>query len=147
MLIRNPAKPSTAIGTFDSRDLNAYLLTVIGLLSPDEAHEHDFMVLAQKARQGKAVPLRDLQELGRREPLTFLPENANLMKAVETFGKGMHRVIVVKENSQDVVGVLSQSRLVRFLWENGRSFPAIDQLYPYQLRDLRIGSQNVVSIK
>ena len=59
----------------------------------------------------------------------------------------MHRIVVVKENSSEVIGILSQSRLVKFLWENGRSFPVIDQLYPQYLKDLRIGSQQVMSIK
>lgn len=69
------------------------------------------------------------------------------MKAVETFGRGVHRIVVVKDKTQEVVGILSQSKLVRFLWENGRSFPVIDQLYPQYLRDLKIGSNQVVAMK
>lgn len=85
--------------------------------------------------------------MAQREPLTLLPETANLLKAVETFGTGIHRILVVREGTQDVIGVVSQTKLVRFLWENGRSFPVIDQLYPQYLRDLKIGSNQVVSIK
>ena len=69
------------------------------------------------------------------------------MKAVETFGRGVHRIVIVKENTTEVVGLLSQSKLVRWLWENGRSFPVIDQLFPQHLRDLKIGSNQVVAIK
>jgi len=35
---------------------------------------------------------------------------------------------------------------VTFFWEHGRSFPAIDQLYPHNLRELNIGSGDVISI-
>lgn len=149
LLLRDPSdfSESAVIGTFDYTDLNAYLLTVIGLAHPDEAHEQDFLELARKAREGKSISLKDVRELGRKEPLTFLSENADLMKAIETFGKGVHRALIVKEGTEDVIGVLSQSRLVKFLWENGRSFAAIDQLYPLYIRDLKIGSNSVVAIK
>jgi CBS domain-containing protein len=76
-----------------------------------------------------------------------LPASANVMKAVEVFGGGVHRVVVVDEkDDQKVVGIFSQFRLVKFLWENGRSFPIIEELYPQSLRDLRIGSHEVISI-
>jgi hypothetical protein len=34
-----------------------------------------------------------------------------------------------------------------FLWENVRSFPIIEELYPKALRELVIGSHEVISIK
>lgn len=119
----------------------------MGLAQPDEEHITSFRELAKKAREGSKIPLRDVKDLARKEPLTTLPHTAGLMKAVETFGSGVHRIVVVKEGTSKVVGILSQSRLVKFLWENGRSFPVIDQLYPQYLRDLRIGSQQVIAIK
>jgi hypothetical protein len=70
-----------------------------------------------------------------------------LTKAVEVLGSGVHRVIIVREGTTEVIGILSQLRLVKFLWENGKCFPTIDQLYPHTIRDLLIGSQHVVSIK
>ena len=76
-----------------------------------------------------------------------LSHTANLTKAVELFGGGVHRLVIVKDGTNDVTGVLSQSRLVKFLWENGRSFPIIDQLYPQTIRDLGIGSQRIICIK
>ncbi|KAL2013987.1 hypothetical protein VTN00DRAFT_1512 [Thermoascus crustaceus] len=146
LLIRETAQDTSAVGTFDYSDLNAYLLLVVGLAQPDEEHITSFRELAQKAREGSKIPLRDIKDLGRKEPLMTLPTSANLMTAVETFGGGVHRVVVVKENSTEVVGIVSQGRLVRFLWENGRSFPVIDQLYPQYLKDLQLGSQQVIAI-
>jgi CBS-domain-containing membrane protein len=121
---------------------------VLGLVQPEEEEQiTSFRELARKAREGSKIPLKDVKDLGREEPVVTLPPSANLMSAVETFGGGVHRIVVVKEHTSDVVGILSQSRLVNFLWENGRSFPVIDQLYPQYLRDLRIGSHQVMSIK
>lgn len=148
MLIRERTSFSV-IGTFDHRDLNAYLLLVLGLSRPDDDDDHaeDFIETAQRAREGKPIHLREIKDLGKKEPLAFLDESADLLKAIETFGKGVHRVVVRNENTNEATGVLSQSRLVRFLWDNGRSFPMLDQLYTQQLMDLKIGSNDVIAIK
>ncbi|KAF7502912.1 cell separation during budding protein [Endocarpon pusillum] len=146
LLIRESPSSRSVTGTFDYADLNAYLLLVVGLAQPDEGHIEDFRELARKARTGAVIPLKDVKDLGRKEPLVKLPNTASLIQAIETFGSGVHRVIVVEERTDEVVGILSQSRVVKFLWENGRSFPVIDQLYPQYLRDLKIGSHQVVSI-
>ena len=94
------------------------------------------------------IPVKEAKSLGTKEPFIILPHTAKLTKGLEAFASGVHRLIIVKEWTMDVVGILSQFRLVKFLWENGRSFPVIDQLYPQQLKDLAIGSQrDIVSIK
>lgn len=147
LLVRDNPTSLSAIGTFGYADLNAYLLTVIGIARADEDRIQDFRQVAMKAKEGAAIPVRDIMNLAQKEPLTLLPHTANLLKAVETFGRGIHRIIVVREGTQEVMSLLSQTKLVRFLWENGRSFPVIDQLYPQYLRDLKIGSNQVVSIK
>ena len=107
-----------------------------------------FQDLAKKAQTGRTIPLREAKSLGTKEPFVILPHTAKLTKAVEAFASGVHRLVIVKEWTNEVVGILSQFRLVKFLWENGQSFPVIDQLYPQTIRDLGIGSQrNIVSIK
>ena len=120
---------------------------MVGLAQPDEEHISSFNELAMKAREGSKIPLKDVKDLGPKEPLVFLPQTANLMKAIEVFGGGVHRVIIVKEGTKEVTGMLSQLKLVKFLWENRSSFPVLDQIYPQYLRDLRIGSQQVIAIK
>lgn len=149
LLIRETSEDTSAVATFDYSDLNTYLLLAAGLTFPQEGHRAFYDELAKKAVEGTKIPLADVKNLGmEKEPLVTLPASANLLAAVETFGGGIHRVVVTKEsNDQEVIGIFSQFRLVKFLWENGRSFPAIDELYPQALRELRIGSQNVISIK
>jgi CBS domain len=120
---------------------------VVGLAQPEEDQISSFQELAQKGREGKPIPLRDVKDLGRKEPLMTLPHTATLTKAVEIFGSGIHRIIIVKEHTMDAVGVLTQLRLLKFFWENRANFPAIEALHHKTLRDLDIGSHNVFAIK
>jgi len=146
VLLRDSPSSRTAIGTFDYGDLNAYLLLVVGLAQPDEDQVSSFRELAQKGREGKPIPLKDVKGLGRKEPLVTLPHTAPLTKAVEILGSGVHRIIIVKEHTVDAIGVLTQLRLIRFFWEYGRHFPSIEALYPRYLHDLDIGSHSVFAI-
>lgn len=148
LLIRETTTSDSAIGTFDYTDLNAYLLLVVGLAQPDEAHIDTFIELARKAREGSKIPLKDIRDIGNKsDPIFPLPHTATLSQAVEAFGGGVHRVVVVQEGTEKVVGILSQSRLIKFLWENARAFSALEHLYHQNLRDLRIGSVQVIAIK
>lgn len=147
LLIREKEDDKSASGTFDYADLTSYLLMVVGLQQPPEELAAAFKAIAKKARAGEKIPLKDVKALGSREPFTSLSKSANLIKAVEIFGSGIHRIIVLEEGSGEVVGIVSQSRLVKFLWENGRSFPNIDELYPQCLKDLSLGSHTAISIQ
>lgn len=147
LLVRESPEDKTAICTFDFADLNAYLLLVVGIAEPPEEFIPYLRDLGDKAREGTKIPLREVMRLWTKSPVSTLPPSANLMKAVETFGGGIHRVLVTKEDTSEVVGIFSQWRLVKFLWENGRSFPVIEQLYPQYLRELGLGFQRVMSIK
>jgi CBS domain-containing protein len=147
ILLRENATEITACGTFDYNDLNAYLLVVVGLAHPDEDQLELFSALAKKTREGSQIPLRDIQDLAKKAPLVTLSENEDLSKAIEIFGSGVHRILVCRHGTTEVVGILSQLKLVQFLWDNGKSFPSIDQLYPMILRDLNIGTVQTISIK
>jgi hypothetical protein len=106
-----------------------------------------FDELAKKGREGKPIPLKDVKDIGKKEALITLPASADLAKAMEVFGSGVHRVLVTDEGTQNVVGVLTQLRLVKFFWENRQSFHAVDQLYPSLIKDLSLGSHSVYAIK
>lgn len=47
----------------------------------------------------------------------------------------------------EVAGVLSQLRLVEFFWNEGVNFRVIDDLYSRLMRDLAIGSQQVIAVR
>ena len=135
------------MATFDYRDLIQYLLFATGQLMPDEEHLVIFQNLAKKAQSGYKIPLRDAKSLGNKEPFVTLPHSADLTAAVETFGGGVHRIVILKEGTNQAIGILSQLTLVRFLWENGSCFPVLDQLYPREVKELGIGSHQPVSVK
>lgn len=136
-----------AIGTFDYSDLNAYLLLVVGLARPDEGQIARFNELAQIGREGKEIPMKDVKDVGRKEPLVFLPREAPLTQAVEIFGSGIHRIVVVEEDTKHVVGILTQLRLVEFFWENRAYFSPIEPLFHNTIRDLDLGNHQVFAIK
>ncbi|KAL8858427.1 MAG: hypothetical protein Q9178_005108 [Gyalolechia marmorata] len=146
LLVRHHKDERAAHATYDYRDLTQYLLFATGQLHPDEDHLPIFTSLAKKAQTGQPIPLRDAKSLGNKEPFVTLPANANLTHAIEVFGGGVHRIVIVEEGTENVVGILSQLRLVKFLWENGRNFPIIDALYPQSIKDLGIGSHLAISI-
>ncbi|KAM3086380.1 cell separation during budding [Clarireedia jacksonii] len=146
ILIRETPNAVVACDSFDYNDLNAYLLVVLGLANPEEDQTESFSQLASKAREGIPIPLREVITLAKKEPLTTLSQTEDLSKAIEIFGSGVHRILVCKPGTRIVVGILSQWTLVKFLWDNGSSFPAIDQLYPTILRDLNIGTQYAIAI-
>ena len=147
LLIRNHEDERAAHATYDYRDLTQYLLFATGQLFPDEEHFPTFQRLAKQAQQGQVIPLRDVKKLGNKELFVTLPHTANLTQAIETFGGGVHRIVIVEDGTENVIGILSQLRLVKFLWENGRCFPIIDRLYPQNIKELGIGSQQLISIK
>lgn len=143
VLVRESHKTKTAIGTFGYDDLNAYLLLVLGLSKPDEAA----VQLAERARGGETLPLSAvIDHLGPNETPAFLPHTADLTKAMEVLGGGAHRVIINKEGTSEVVGLLTQLRLVRFFWENHQNFASTEKLYSLHLKELELGRKEVLSI-
>lgn len=147
-MIRATSSEKSAVGTFDYNDLNTYLLFAVGELKPDEDNFDVISDIARKAQAGEKIALKDVKKLGSKEPFVILPHTVSLVKAVEVFGGGVHRIVVVKEGTTEVTGILSQLRLVKFLWENRLSFPVINQLYGQSVKDVGLGSQQkVISIK
>ena len=118
-----------------------------GLASPDESQLADFDSIAKRAREGTPIPLQDTKKLAKKEPLVTLYENDNLSRAMEHFGSGVHRILIYKEGGAEIVGILSQLKLVKFLWDNGSCFASIDQLYPGILKDLGVGTPSTIAIK
>ncbi|KIW00416.1 uncharacterized protein PV09_08121 [Verruconis gallopava] len=144
VLLRDSKTSRKPIGTFDYNDLNAYLLLVVGLAQPED--RQSFKELAQKGREGKPIPLRDVKDLSKKEPLFTLPHSADLTKAIEILGSGIHRIVIVDEKTGDAVGVLTQLRMVEFFWDNEKHFKPLQELYQATLKDLNIGAYSVFAI-
>lgn len=136
----------TPVSLFDCNDLNAYLLAVVGLAKPEEDLVELYDSIARRAQDREAIPLRDIQPICRHEQVVSLPPDEFLPGAIEVFGSGIHRLLITNQ-AGDVVGVLSQLKVLEFFWNEGINFAVIDRLYPTLLRDLHIGSQQIIAIK
>lgn len=145
VLVRQDSSSKEAISTFDHSDLNAYLLAVVGLAKPEEEQVALYRDISVKAQSQEEIPLRELQPIFRKEELVKIPAEATLDKAIEVFGGGIHRVLITNRDSE-VVGILSQLRLLEFFWNEAVNFPLIDRLYTILLRDLQIGTQQIIAI-
>lgn len=134
------------VSVFDYNDLNAYLLAVVGLAKPAEEYVSLYEDLARRAQDREAIPLKDIQPICRHEQLVSLPPDEFLPGAIEVFGSGIHRLLVTGADGE-TIGVVSQLKVLEFFWNEGVNFPVIDRLYLAILRDLQIGSQQIIAIK
>lgn len=146
VLIREDATSATPVSTFDYGDLNAYILVVVGLAQPAEEFVALYDDIAKRAQARDSIPLRDIQSICRKETLVTLQGDEDLARAVEMFGSGIHRVLVTNYQAE-VVGILSQIKLMEFFWSEGINFRVIDELYPKLMKDLGIGSQQIIAVK
>lgn len=99
-----------------------------------------------KAQQQARISLREIQDLFNKESLVNLPGTENLSQAIQVLGSGIHRLLVTGQDG-DVIGIASQLIIVEFFWNEAVNFPTIDRLYPVILRDLGIGTKDIVSVK
>ncbi|KAF3235968.1 cell separation during budding, variant 2 [Orbilia oligospora] len=136
------------IGTFDYSDLTAFLLMVLGVWKgdPSDTDGHTFQDLATKSRSGGDIPVKLVKDLGKKDPFITVSETEGLSKVVETLGSGVHRVAVVKDGTDSVIGMISQLKILEFFWSNAKAFSQIDQILPLSLRELNFGSAQVISI-
>ncbi len=119
---------------------------VVGLAKPDEEHLDLYAEISKKAQAQEDIALREIQPLCRKEELVTLPADATLDKAVQALGSGIHRILVVSQ-AGEVDGVLNQQMLIEFFWNESVNFPAIERLYQCPLRELQIGTHQIIAIK
>lgn len=133
--------------TFDYADLNAYLLMVMCLTEPVNSDDETLAYVEKARAGGSGVPVKFAAHLGAKNELHVLKSNSTIIEAVEILGRGVHRVAIADAQDANVtVGVLSQRRLIRFIWENGRQFKSLEPFFQMKLTDLGIGPKDVVSI-
>lgn len=144
--------------TFDYSDLNVYLLLImnkipINDLSLDNYYDdlprdkklEMIQSLINKGKKGGEVPVEMIVKLNPKNPFIKFPEDDNLGLAMETLGNGVHRVAIVDE-SLKITGILSQRRLIKYMWENARRFHSLEYLFNLTLSELKIGSTIPITI-
>ena len=120
--------------TFDYNDLNAYLLLVLDKITVKNEQ------VARDGQSGRHVSVGDIVRLVPKDPFIRLPDTDNLATAMAILGSGVHRIAITNPQMTAIRGILSQRRLVKYLWDNARSFKDLDPLLNASLQDLQIGS-------
>ncbi|GMM35514.1 Sds23 protein [Saccharomycopsis crataegensis] len=142
--------------TFDYGDLNTFLLLVLHKISfdlsavefdPHFALERQPLEYLNDIKMGKQAPIKFVCQLTSKNPFIKLNEKLDtLSSVVEILGSGVHRVAIIN-NENKISGILSQRRLIRYLWDNARRFPSLDSLLQTPLDELEIGStSNVIFV-
>ncbi|KAG7663655.1 SDS23 [[Candida] subhashii] len=146
--------------TFDYSDLNTYLLLImnkiplselsideIGSPTDDIEKKHEIIIQTiNKAKKGEEVPVEFIIKLHPKNPFIKFTESDLLSIVMETLGNGVHRIAITDESGDKITGILSQRRLIRYMWENARRFPSLDFYLTSTLQDLKIGSNNPITI-
>lgn len=145
--------------TFDFSDLNTYLLLIMNKININDLPINEigdknwslnekrefFMKIINKAKRGEEVPVDFIVKLHPKNPFLQFNSNQPLIKAMEALGNGTHRVAITN-NTNQIIGVLSQRRLIKYMWENARRFPSLEYYLNSTLQDLKIGSTNPFTI-
>ncbi|KAI7906053.1 uncharacterized protein BX663DRAFT_428951 [Cokeromyces recurvatus] len=140
------------IGMFDYGDVIAYILLVLHRKpgQPDsddivDTESFEIKDIVHRALQGYKVPVRMASDLSRKNPFYSIMQEATLLSAVEVFACGTHRVSILKPDGE-VAGILSQSTVVKYLFENRKQFPEIDEILDKSIRQLNLGDETVISV-
>ncbi|KAG0170996.1 cell separation during budding [Apophysomyces sp. BC1034] len=131
------------VGMFDYGDLIAYILLV--LHKAEQTSTFEIRDIVQRAIKGQAVPVKLASDLSRKNPFYSILPEATLLSAVEEFACGTHRVCVLEPNGA-IKGILSQSTVVRYLYENRQQFPEIEGLLSKTIRQLHLEKTGVIGV-
>jgi CBS domain len=102
--------------------------------NPATASNASFKDIVIKAREGDhTIPVKLVGDIGVKDPFITLPASETLARLVEILASGVHRVAITKDNSDDVIGVLSQRKVVKYFWEHVRSFIDLEPSYSKQV--------------
>jgi hypothetical protein len=134
-ILLRPSPTDTSVSrTFDYSDLTAFLLMVLGVTDPSHSStmsSTSFQDLVKKAREGDHnIPVKLVGDIGMKDPFITLPASDTLAQVVQIMASGVHRVAVTRDDSRsDVIGILSQRKVVKFFWENIRAFVDLEPYY------------------
>lgn len=140
--------------TFDYSDLNTYLLLIMNKIGLSDLN-HDFEgfskeifdTLVAKAKKGEEVPVDFIIKLHPKNPFIKINETETLLPVMEILGNGVHRIaITTATNPSEIIGILSQRRLIKFIWDNARRFQNLEYYFNSSIEELKIGSNNPITI-
>lgn len=138
--------------TFDYSDLNTYMLMIMNKIKIEDLNLEDtditpelFNTYMEKGKKGEEVPVDFIIKLHPKNPFIKINVNDQLISVMEVLGNGVHRVAIVNDSGY-IVGILSQRRLIKFIWENARKFSNLEEYFNQSIDELKIGSSNPITI-
>lgn len=138
--------------TFDYSDLNTYLLLIMDKIPISELNgdkdldKHEFQSQMKKAKKGEDVNVEFIINLNPKNQFLKFKDSDTLFNVMEALGNGVHRIAITDALTDNIVGILSQRRLIKFMWENARRFPSLDFLLNSTIEDLGVGSTHPITI-
>ncbi|KAI7900264.1 uncharacterized protein BX663DRAFT_518067 [Cokeromyces recurvatus] len=147
------------VGMFDYGDVIAYILLVLQNMPPPGDEEEsrldegkgeseltfEIRDILHRALEGREVPVKLASDLSQKNPFYSIMPEATLLSVVEEFAYGTHRVCVLNPDGT-IKGILSQSTVARYLFENQRHFPDIECMMNKTLRQLGLGVSDVIAV-
>jgi len=116
------------VGLVGVLDLLAFLVkTSTKILVDDVSGESrnlttdDMRMLRKRAKDFKLGKVQDLIDYSKKNPWVYLFDDQTVADAMVTFSQGIHRVILFKRDSNKMLGILTQSDVVRFLAEEQKT--------------------------
>ncbi|GAB5589554.1 cell separation during budding [Umbelopsis nana] len=138
--------PKSYIGMFDYGDLISYILIVLRKeIPPEDETTLEIKELVKRALGGEQVPVKLASDLSRKNPFCSVLPEATLISILDEFACGTHRVAVMHP-SGDIMGILSQSRVIEHLYNNISHFPGLHRIVNKSLRQLGLGVAPVISV-
>nr|CAG8507514.1 1340_t:CDS:10 [Entrophospora candida] len=119
------------VGMFDWADVMSYLLIVLKKKNSIEQQKKTDAELTKE--------FQDLLKLSTEHQ----PIPVKLASVVELFGNGTHRVAVL-DGDGNLKGILSQSGVLNYLYNNVTRFPQIESLFPKTIYEFDIGKSPVI---
>jgi CBS domain-containing protein len=134
-------KAQRLLGFVDMLDLVSFVLSLYNA----DIHQTplDSNLLFEKSNQFFSKPIKEIIDLSKRNPLCQVLKTSPLWECISLFQRGLHRVVVTNEERK-IVGILSQSDVVRFL--AGK----MDEHYSFfgkTVEELNLGTYSLITVR
>ncbi|KAJ2137790.1 cell separation during budding, partial [Coemansia sp. RSA 678] len=135
------------VGMFDVHDLAAFILARRSTPASQTADASS--PLSRRVREPSEPPANDLvgriSDLSHLNPFYSVVPETTVWQVSQVFAKGAHRVAVMQ--SDHILGILSQARVVRFFFEHSDTATAAEQLVlDSSLESLGLVTRDVVCV-
>ena len=109
------AQHKTFVGMIDFRDIAVLILTQLDPSVLESMDSLQMNEILQKAKDHKAIPAKLASDLSAKDPFYATMAESSFKQAVEILSDGVYRIAVM--GKEGIAGVLSQSTVLKHIWE------------------------------